>query len=239
MKQLRLNSSASWQKKLYSFTLIELLVVIAIIAILAAILLPTLQNARQRGLSAGCANNAKQMAASILRYAGYYDDWFPASAGTGSRWYKMRKIVNYPVTSNGTPGVADEKKAPIFYCLRPFKNTAERGSNAGTGQVFYTWVDYSKNGYNCSSLDFKITKVPNASAKFIMMEVGRTSGGIGNTMHYKTRFNVFPHNNMQNVQHLDGHVAAYPEELPYFYAPDERKFVAEAKPFWSWEAPGK
>ena len=222
------------------FTLIELLVVIAIIAILAAILLPALQNARQRGMAAGCANNAKQMSASILRYAGEYDDWFPAAAGTGSRWYKMRKIVNYPVGTKGTPGVADEKKAPIFYCLRPFKNTVERGGSGATGQVFYTWVDYSKNGYNCSSLDFKISKVPNAAAKFIMVEVGRSSsGGTGSTMHYKTRNNVFPHNEMQNVQHLDGHVAAYPEQLPFFYSPDERKFVAEAKPFWSWEAPGK
>ena len=60
-----------------AFTLIELLVVIAIIAILAAILLPALQNARARGQGISCVSNAKQLGSIYLLYADDNGSYLP------------------------------------------------------------------------------------------------------------------------------------------------------------------
>ena len=65
--------------KLCSFTLIELLVVIAIIAILAAILLPALNSARERGRAAACINNLKQTATVSRMYLDAHEEFFPAT----------------------------------------------------------------------------------------------------------------------------------------------------------------
>ena len=60
------------------FTLIELLVVIAIIAILAAILLPALQSARQRAQGTTCVNNLKQLSTVGMAYVSDHRNFWPS-----------------------------------------------------------------------------------------------------------------------------------------------------------------
>jgi prepilin-type N-terminal cleavage/methylation domain-containing protein/prepilin-type processing-associated H-X9-DG protein len=79
MKTLKLNEARprTGQTKCIAFTLIELLVVIAIIAILAAMLLPSLAKAKQKALGIACINDLKQLTLAAHLYAGDFQDAIP------------------------------------------------------------------------------------------------------------------------------------------------------------------
>ena len=95
------------------FTVIELLVVIAIVAILAAILLPALQNARARAQAVNCVNNVKDCVTANMLYADDFNGWtapdyiktygvkaatgckFPDIAAGEIRWTGMLIMTSY------------------------------------------------------------------------------------------------------------------------------------------------
>ncbi|OGV78567.1 MAG: hypothetical protein A3K19_32020 [Lentisphaerae bacterium RIFOXYB12_FULL_65_16] len=127
------------------FTLIELLVVIAIIAILASMLLPSLQQAKLKAKQAQCTTNLKQLHLGVEMYADEKDEWLIVGGG-GAQYINTLWPYVHPELASAVGGMT-EWNARVYLCS-PARDTAFRcpalPASLSTGQPFggFGWNYY-------------------------------------------------------------------------------------------------
>ncbi len=219
-------------EKMAKFTLIKLLVVIAIIAILAAMLLPALNSARDKGKEIKCTSNMKQLALGCIQYTSDYNGFFPNDGGSSRSnppWAKWQtQILPYthaglvkandpdaflPVNEDGTT-----VQHGIFICPNSITNSQTK--------AFYMCNNYGINRYICTILSgdsnyvlggtIKRIRIPSQRFMLSDMSLPQATSSDNPSITAKNQIG-FRHMNSRGsvVAFADGHVKAMSQdEIP-------------------------
>ena len=218
------------------FTLIELLVVIAIIAILASMLLPSLNRARLTARSLACLNNLKQQGICFAQY-GLDNKILPIEAfqGQNGNWTYWSSFMMYLYNMNGK----------VFSC-------PGFGDNQGDGCAKMTFADavtqveapgtfsaalYSEYGYNTNIYrygDFPVSKIRHPTELFLTADAylyGNNRGfyTVGHAFQTNSSCGNFDgrHFGAVNCSFADGHAA----RVPAISRLDRNSYTADVNPY--------
>ena len=204
--------------KRFGFTLIELLVVIAIIAILAGLLLPALNSARESARSTRCKSNLRQVGLSFAQYESDFNGWMPGDSYCYSKGDPGGIIYFAPLMKDYNYFVPNKVSFRNSYTFCPSIRARTYGQ--------YDWITYCINGNLCWGAAYGANNLKKRNYRFIKCGTSVNDTSVPYTFFKPSSMSVgaseiflcadstasigaylfFPHRDMCNIVFVDLHV---------------------------------
>ena len=217
-----------WATPGCGFTLIELLVVIAIIALLAALLLPALAQAKEKSRSARCISNLRQFGIASILYANDQSDalpwsekhWTSPSNPNGALSYTDPAAPNFRTNAYWQLLTYTGRNDDLWQCPTGVEDKAITvdGDNSPLlgymGNMFTIGVSASPWGLGPDILPKRLPSLPNPSRARLFTDVGGNGQGLWVGTTYRNTQTTIPvnprpvHNEGMNTVMADGHCSA-------------------------------